>query len=246
MPGRILRSAKQAKLLGILFHVAIGMVLSPASSVHKIGKKSPIPSDVTTIYVVGLTFYTQSMQRVFTVTATLTLSLFLNSGCAILFGNVDPIERPAHQNAALRPEIPVPGPQWRRVLTEPQAGQDSPDAVFKNLETGSTLSMTSGCRSDLKPTNPAASRRELARVAATMTGSLDRMTRRKQLDTTLDGVPALESTVYGILEQNRVVIRTRVARKGDCIFDLTLVSLERFFDAEAAALEEWSSLIRLP
>jgi hypothetical protein len=160
----------------------------------------------------------------------------LMSGCAVFFGQVQPIEQPAKKSL----EIPKLESPWEPL---PPA-EGGADVSYQNRSNGSTLSFTSGCRPPTSLT-PGGTQ-ELERLASSLGGGISRISSRKQFKRDFDGTPALDSIIEGKIEGKTLIIRSLVTRKQDCVYDVTLVSLKRFFDSDSKAFETWTSSIRLP
>ena len=161
----------------------------------------------------------------------------INTGCAIFWGQVQPMEQPAKKSIVV-PPLEAP---WNPLARTPEMEGEA-DISYQNSSNGSTLSFTSGCRNN----STGEREQELEKIASSLSGGITRVSSRKQSKKFLDGVPALESTIEGTFQGRSLVIRTRVARKEGCVYDVTLVALKRFFDSSSKNFEDWTSQIRLP
>jgi hypothetical protein len=158
------------------------------------------------------------------------------TGCAVFFGQIQPIEQPAKKSLEL-PKLDHP---WESMPST----EGGADVSYQNRSNGSTLSFTSGCR--LTPSATAGNPQELERLASSLSGGISRISSRKQSKNQLDGTPALDSIIEGKFEGKTLIIRSRVARKDNCVYDVTLVCLKRFFDSDSKSFDDWASRIRLP
>ena len=165
------------------------------------------------------------------------------TGCAVFFGQVAPAEQQATPEQEIR-GAPVLTSPWKRLGV---AIGESADVSYQNEQTGSTLSFTSGCRPTFATrSSPEEEEKALKQISRSMSGGLTRIQRRHQRSTLLDGNKALQSRIEGTVQGRKVIIVSTVARKSSCVYDVTLVSVARFFDADFSTYNDWSSKIRLP
>ncbi len=166
------------------------------------------------------------------------------SGCSVLIGNVRPVEEPAplheSESKATGSMSPLAAP-WkslelptsRKERGSAQAGSIVPGLSFQNGETGSTLAYTSGCRKSYQKGAPA-----LRRVAQSLGSGLSRIQKQEHIDTMVAGIPALRSLVHGWAAGSQVVIESIIFARDGCVFDLTLVSLERHHEQDRPAFDK--------
>lgn len=165
------------------------------------------------------------------------------AGCAVLFGQVAPAEKQQTPEAAFKGAPPLQAP-WKRMGG---VGGETADVSYQNEETGSTLSFTSGCRKTFATrSSPEDEDRALRQISRSMSGGLSRIQRSRQQTIQLDGNKALQSRIDGTIQGRKVIIVSTVTRKASCVYDVTLVTVSRFFDADFGTYSDWSSKIRLP
>lgn len=179
--------------------------------------------------------YPRSISLTSALRHVLLVGVTLLSGCAVLFGNVQPVETQAFNSSGI-PRLQKP---WREI----SAGGSLPDLGYQHETSGSTLALTSGCRPDY-----ALGDREslLHKLANAMGSGLGRIEARQKRDVLLDGLPAVEMRLKGSVEGRNIILQSVVTLKGSCVYDVTLVSLERFFDDDVRSLASWIDGIRLP
>ncbi len=169
--------------------------------------------------------------------------VLLLGGCSVLVGNIRPSEQDAARTHERKLEIPPLQAPWVEV-PKPTSEQGGSDTSWQHSATGSTLSFTSGCRK--VSADPEEGTLELDRLSSAMTGGLTQVTRRRKRETRLHDSPAVESIIEGNLQGRSIVIRTLITRKQSCVYDVTLVSLKRFFDETSLTFDDWISRMRLP
>lgn len=157
------------------------------------------------------------------------------SGCAVFFGNVQPVETQALNFSGI-PRLQKP---WKEI----PGGGTTPDLGYQHEISGSTLALTSGCRPDYANGEQ---KKILEKLADAAGSGLGRIESRQKKDVVFDGLPALQMRLKGNVEGRAIFLQSVLTRKGSCIYDVTLVALERFFDDDLRSLEDWLSKIHLP
>ncbi len=215
------------------------------NALREIGRKPPQSSNAATVYGTALTVYRLNMPllEMSRIALIALLAAPHLTGCAVFFGQVTPAEQKAAPEQPLKgaPALATP---WKRLAAP---ASDTGDVSYQNEQTGSTLSFTSGCRpSFANRSSPDEEEKALKQISRSMSGGLTRIQRRHQHTTLLDGNKALQSRIEGTVQGRKVIIVSTVARKASCVYDVTLVSVSRFFDADFSTYSDWSSKIRLP
>jgi len=168
----------------------------------------------------------------------ISLTAFLSlAGCAIMFGHVQPLE----QQALVGSRIPALSHPWTRIAQS--ASNEAPDVGYQNDKTGSTLALTSGCRPEYADAD---TQKILLQITSATGSALTQIDKRTPYPARLDGIEALMTTFEGTINGRKLVIQTIVAKKSSCVYDVTLVSLKRFFDGDSSSFSQWVAAIHLP
>ncbi len=164
-------------------------------------------------------------------------------GCAVLVGNVKPVDQKSITYGVM--DLSKEDPNWNSLLpvqtrSKGVTPSEVSDVAFQSKKTASTISLTSGCRAGNESPS-----KDLREFSQPLFSSLTKLRDRKENARLVQNVPALETTAHGVAEGQDLVIRTVVLRKKSCVYDLTLVSLARFFVAETEAFSKFVESLRL-
>jgi hypothetical protein len=147
---------------------------------------------------------------------------------------------------AQKAEGPLLSRPWKEVAQRPEStsktaapNEPLPELSFQNETTGSTIAYTTGCRRAYRNSPPS-----LPSIAQALEGGLSSISKRQQEPLQLGNTTALKTTLTGKSGKTPVVIQSVLLARGDCIYDLTLVALERHFHDDRIAFEK--VLTKLP
>jgi hypothetical protein len=174
--------------------------------------------------------------------------LIFSPGCSLLIGNVKPIAEKSHEyeylNLAreskdwtkLEDEESVPSTQDQKVSklnAEPKSDEsdsnDTNDVAFQSQSSASIISINSACRQRIEDTTL-----DLRSFTQELLLGVVLVTEKQEVQLTVSGLSALETTAQGLLNGQAVKIRTVVLRREDCIFDLMYVARpDRFIIKES-------------
>jgi hypothetical protein len=194
--------------------------------------------------------------------ATLLPLLSLTSaGCGLLIGNIKPVEEKSDQYGVA--DLAKDNPKaWTR-LSASQQGADVrdpdvtatevPDVAFQSPKTAAVISINSSChligRGDDAPEPKAAPAEgadgELRTLAKQLTFGISNVTHRTEKTLTIQGSPALQTTLQGRINHNDIALRTVVLRKNGCVYDLLYMAPPAHFAENEADFDHFVASLRL-
>jgi hypothetical protein len=158
------------------------------------------------------------------------------SGCAVLLGNVKTVDQ--HSNSYRVARLNETQPDWKMLEPSGDATSDSSEITYQSNRTASIISLNSTCRK--RNTDE-----DLKRISRLLFLGITDVTETQERDLTVDSSPALETTVTGRLNREKVKIRAVVLRNGACVFDLMYVAKPRHFASQEADFTQFVSSLRL-
>jgi hypothetical protein len=180
----------------------------------------------------------------------------LSSGCGLLIGNVKPVEEKSDQYGIA--DLAKENPQvWAR-LTDTQQGADAkdpeatstevPDVAFQSARSAAVISINSSCRppeSALSSNEPRDPSEDLKALANQLTYGISQISQRTERNLTLQGAPALQTTLQGKMNRNDIALRTVVLRKNGCVYDLLYMAPPARFKDNEADFDHFVASLRL-
>ena len=121
---------------------------------------------------------------------------------------------------------------WKRI------GIEGGDLAFSNSLEDSTITVNSTC--DERKT-----RYSLKALSESLITGLKNKKAESRQDSQIDGHPALITIYTGSLNNNPVMIETRVFKKNDCVYDFTYGSSPSNFDSGAPEFDEFISQFKV-
>lgn len=172
--------------------------------------------------------------------------LLLSSSCGILIGNVKPVDEKSRSYGVM--DLSKADPGWIKLnpgKTEPSAdGQVSPteipDAAYQSRRTASIISIDSACRK--APEDQPESLRTLTDLL--LLGMTD-ITLRTENPLLVQGAQALETTIRGTLNGEKMMLRTVVLRRSECVYDLVYIARPGRFGENEADFSRFVASLRL-
>ena len=179
----------------------------------------------------------------------LVVSLGFSLGaCSLFIGNVKPIEEHAKNYGVL--DLSARNPDWVR-LDPGSLGGDRPgyankdssvsDQVFQSKSTASIISVNSTCRS-YSAGDTVHSLSDLTR--GLLLGITD-VKFKREAPLTVNGIPALQTTIQGQLNDETMTLRTVVVQRQNCVYDLMLIARPNHFGASEKIFAEFVSSLYL-
>jgi hypothetical protein len=172
------------------------------------------------------------------VLAAAALALFASS-CALV-GNVKPVDEKSetYQVADLSQGMG----EWAKL--PPQAGGSSDtstsDVAYQSQKTASIISLNSACRPTFETEH-----RDLKTFTNLLFLGISDVTQRDERDLTVESQPALETTLKGKLNNEEMMLRTVVLRRGDCVYDLMYVARPEHFAENEADFSRFVDSLKL-
>lgn len=169
-------------------------------------------------------------------------------GCGVLIGNVKPVEEKAKKYSMLDlSRDSQDGVEWTRIIvnrtkesTVNEISQFMPDSSFQSSKTNSIISINSTCRVGFEN-----SERNLGTLTQGLLFGITHVVSRESRDTTLSGLPALETTVEGQMASQPTKIRVVVFKISSCIFDVMFVARPNYFKDDEGTFERFKAGIQL-
>jgi hypothetical protein len=164
----------------------------------------------------------------------LILSTLALSGCGVLVGNVRPVDEKSQTYGVA--DLSKANADWMKLDAKMLGAEKNEDAAttsteisdvaFQSKGTASIISMNSACRKGNEYENKGL--RSLTEVL--LLGASD-VTQRDEENLTIQENPALQTTLEGKINGERVKIRTVVLKRGTCVYDLVYVARPDNFEA---------------
>jgi hypothetical protein len=150
------------------------------------------------------------------------LALFA-SGCAIV-GNVTPVDEKSETYQVV--DLSKGSSEWSKLPPQAGASSDtsSSDVAYQSQKTASIVSLNSACRPTFETEH-----RDLKTFTNLLFLGISDITQRDEREFKLQGLPALETTLKGRLNNEEMMLRTVVLRRGECVYDLMFVARPEHF-----------------
>jgi hypothetical protein len=102
------------------------------------------------------------------------------------------------------------------------------------------ISLNSACRASYVTTD-----RDLRGFTSLLFLGVSEVSSREEQEILVDGSPALQTTLEGTLNEERVRFRTVVTKRKNCVYDLVFVARPKHFDRDLSAFTAFVSSLRL-
>jgi hypothetical protein len=185
-----------------------------------------------------------------------TLVAFLGlgaSGCGVFIGNVRPED--SKSDAYGISDLSKESADWVKLDPKKSNGEEPydpnttstevSDVAYQSKKTSAVISINSACRANRDaPANKSVDQdlRDLTDIL--LLGGND-VTLRDEAHVSLQGSPALETTILGTINHEKVQIRAVVLRRKTCIYDLLYVSRPETFTLNEPAFTHFVASLRL-
>jgi hypothetical protein len=177
----------------------------------------------------------------------LPVLLLSTSGCGLLLGNVKPMDEKSDRYRVI--DLAKADRDWVKLeptKIEPAKedgatlmGNEVTDLAFQSKKTASIISLNSSCRPKQE------NEEDLHEVTRLLLLGISDTSLHEEKTFTLQGVPALETTVRGQLNGESMMLRTVVVRKAGCIYDLMYISRPEFFQSQEPAFAKFAASLKL-
>ena len=115
-----------------------------------------------------------------------------------------------------------------------------PDVVYQSQITHSTISLNSSCKK-----SNSYSQHQLSDFTNTLLMGFSRIKEKHQTVTMISKKEALQTTILGKIENQKIKVRTIVTQINDCIYDFMYISRPQFFEKEEADFSYFVTSTRL-
>jgi hypothetical protein len=181
----------------------------------------------------------------------LTLSA---SGCGILIGNTKPVDQKSDSYGIA--ELSKENPDWQKL--DPQRagngvdGEDADvtptevaDVAYQSQKTSSVISLNSACRNGKEAPEGKSVQEDLRSLTDVLLLGASDVTLRDERPLTLQSTPALQTTIQGKMNGEKVMIQTVVLRRKTCIYDLLYIARPQTFAAGESTFTHFVASLRL-
>ncbi len=175
----------------------------------------------------------------------LATCLAAESGCAVFLGNVKPIDQKSTSYGI--EDLSQTDPNWMKLDLGTTAGQkdaaastELPDVAFQSKKTASIISLDSACRGDVDEAH-----RSLRTLTDRLFFGISDIQSRNEKNLTLEGLPALKTTLTGRVNHDRMTLSSVVLRHGTCTYDLMLVARPGAYEQDQPVFERFVNSMRL-
>lgn len=166
-----------------------------------------------------------------------------------MIGNIKPIDEKSEAYGVLdlskqRPE------EWQRLDLSAVADSKDPDAkatevsdvVYQSKKNASTISLNSACRQNAQYSDSLKGLRDLSNLL--FFGISDIM-QRDENQLSIQGTPALQTTVRGKIKSEDIMIRTVVLHRHSCIYDMVYLTPPDRFKNNETDFSQFVASLRL-
>ncbi len=166
------------------------------------------------------------------------------SACGVLLGNVKPVDEKSEAYGIM--DISKVKPDWVKLQAPNNTKADSentvteiPDAAYQSKATASIISINSACRpGDTQE-------RDLRKLTDLLFLGISNITLREEVATTVEGAPALQTTLRGSLNNEEMMLRTIVFRRNQCLYDLVYMARPDQFPNQETDFSQFVASLRL-
>jgi hypothetical protein len=176
------------------------------------------------------------------------------SGCGVFIGNVKPEDSKsdAYGISDLSKDMPS---DWIKLDPKKSNGNEAydpnttptevSDVAYQSKKTSSVISINSACRANREAPADKTVQQDLRDLTDILLLGGSDVTLRNENPVSLQGTPALETTILGKINQEKVEIRAVVLRRKACIYDLLYVSRPETFALNEPAFTHFVASLRL-
>lgn len=167
--------------------------------------------------------------------------LWVICSCSVLVGNVKPVAEKSDEYKVLK--LSKVNSDWKllpqEASEEPEKDKNS-DVAYQSTKTSSIISLNTACRPNIETDN-----RSLSSYSNMLFLGVTHVKSRVEKEYIHDGIPALETTLHGNLNEEEMKLKTVVIKKADCLYDLMYISRPKYFDSEEKVFSEFANSLKL-
>lgn len=167
------------------------------------------------------------------------------SGCALIFGNVSPVEEKSDSYDIL--DLAGTSPDWVRIPPEQQSDATpgepddfATDIAYQSRLTASVITVNSACRPLYEKDPPP----DLREFTQSLLLGFTHLMRHNESEARISGALGLRTTVACRLNDQPMMLRTVVVRHRQCVFDLVFIARPEHFAKEEEAFERFVASLR--
>ena len=158
--------------------------------------------------------------------------------CGVLIGNVKPVAEKSNDYGVL--DLSKENKDWERLDSRENAEAEITDISYQSHRTASSVTLNSACRESLK-----ARSQPLNNYTKSLLLGITDIDQKEEQEITVNGVPALQTTVQGKMNNEPIKLRAVVIKKDDCLFDLIYVARPQHFPEQENDFTRFVQSLRL-
>jgi hypothetical protein len=173
------------------------------------------------------------------------------NGCTLFFGNIKSVDEKSVSYGIM--DLSQTKDDW--IKLDPKTTANSPDnlsnnvnesgvtdAAYQSKTTDSVISINSACKSYVDPTSEST----LASLTQELLLGISNISLREEKNLTLrKDIPALETTIRGTIKKEKMMLRTVVIQRNNCVYDLMYISRAEKFEKNEADFSQFVSSLSL-
>ncbi len=167
------------------------------------------------------------------------------SGCALIFGNVSPVEEKSEAYDILK--LDQTNPDWIRIppdqqndATPGEPDEFATDIAYQSRLTASVITVNSACRLLYEKDPPP----DLRDFTQSLLLGFTHLSQRNESSANISGSPGLRTTVSCRLNDQPMMLRTVVVHHRRCVFDLVYIARPEHFPKEEETFERFVASLR--
>jgi hypothetical protein len=170
--------------------------------------------------------------------------LSMTLGCGTLIGNMGPVEEKSGSFEVA--DLSKKSPDWEKL---PQKEDATPSTARSDMEyqskaTSSVISLISACR-PIHEQDEKSTREELKSLTHPLFMGASDVTLREERELAIRGIPALQTTFSGRINEEKVKLRAVVLRFRTCVYTFVYSSLPQAFDRHEKTFAYFVSSFRV-
>ncbi|MBI4925142.1 MAG: hypothetical protein HY843_04385 [Bdellovibrio sp.] len=178
-------------------------------------------------------------------TINILLLIFLAPSCALLVGQVKPVEEKTNEYEIL--DISKQNPNWQKLnpQTDENTGDtanlsDISDLSFQSKKTASVISLNTACRKSYEDKT-----QDLHKMTELLFMGISDISYKSETPTTLNNYPALNTIIQGKLASQETKLRAIVFQKKECVYDLMYVARPEQYAQEEEDFNQFVGSLKL-
>jgi hypothetical protein len=169
-------------------------------------------------------------------------------GCGVLVGNVRPVDQKSQSYGVT--DLASTDPDWMKLDAKNLGAEKNEDAAttsteisdvaFQSKNTASIISINSACRNGNEYKN-----KDLKSLTEVLLLGASDVTLRDERDLSIQDTPALQTTLQGKINGERVKIRSVVLKRNNCVYDLVYIARPDNFTVHELDFAHFVTSLRL-